>query len=128
MTNFIKKSEIKNNWFLINAENAIVGRLAAYISTLLRGKNKNQYSPNMDNGDFVVGGGVVDVFPYSSFLCLRVSYLDEKKMYEANIELIFQDFEFKNYMESNNTFIPGLSVIDLINNVDVNNFIVPKLL
>jgi large subunit ribosomal protein L13 len=54
MTNFIKKSEIKNNWFLINAENAIVGRLAAYISTLLRGKNKNQYSPNMDNGDFVV--------------------------------------------------------------------------
>ena len=43
MTSFIKKNEIKNNWILINAENAIVGRLAAYISRVLRGKNKNQY-------------------------------------------------------------------------------------
>ena len=54
MTNFIKKNEIKNNWIVINAENAIVGRLAAFISIVLRGKNKNQYTPNMDNGDFVV--------------------------------------------------------------------------
>ena len=54
MTNFIKKNEIKNNWLLINAENAIVGRLASYISIVLRGKNKSQFTPNMDNGDFVV--------------------------------------------------------------------------
>ena len=54
MTNFIKKSETKNNWVLINAENAIVGRLAAFISKVLRGKNKNQYTPNMDTGDFVI--------------------------------------------------------------------------
>tara|TARA_B100000029_G_scaffold320560_1_gene312952 strand:- start:296 stop:757 length:462 start_codon:yes stop_codon:yes gene_type:complete len=54
MTNFIKKKEIKNNWLLIDAENAIVGRLASYISLVLRGKNKNQYTPNMDSGDFVV--------------------------------------------------------------------------
>ena len=32
MTNFIKKNEIRNNWLLIDAENAIVGRLAAFIS------------------------------------------------------------------------------------------------
>ena len=54
MTSFIKKSEVKNNWILINAENTIVGRLAAYISKVLRGKNKNQYTPNMDVGDFVI--------------------------------------------------------------------------
>ena len=54
MTDFIKKDEIKNNWLLISAENAIVGRLAAYISKALRGKNKSQYTPHMDNGDFVV--------------------------------------------------------------------------
>ena len=54
MTNFIKKNELSNNWLLIDAENAVVGRLAAYISTILRGKNKSQYTPNMDNGDFVV--------------------------------------------------------------------------
>ena len=54
MTNFIKKSEIKNNWLLIDGNNAIVGRLAAYISKVLRGKNKSQYTPSMDNGDFVI--------------------------------------------------------------------------
>ncbi len=54
MTNFVKKDEVKNNWLLIDANNAIVGRLAAYISKVLRGKNKNQYTPHMDNGDFVV--------------------------------------------------------------------------
>ena len=54
MTNFIKKNELSNNWLLIDAENAVVGRLAAYISIILRGKNKSQYTPNMDNGDFVV--------------------------------------------------------------------------
>ena len=54
MTNFVKKDEIKNDWLLIDAENAIVGRLAAYISKALRGKNKNQYTPHIDNGDFVI--------------------------------------------------------------------------
>ena len=54
MTSFIKKGEIKNNWIIIDAENAVVGRLAAYISKVLRGKNKTQYTPHMDNGDFVV--------------------------------------------------------------------------
>ena len=54
MTNFIKKNELKNNWFLIDAENAVVGRLAAYISKVIRGKNKTQYTPHMDNGDFVI--------------------------------------------------------------------------
>lgn len=54
MTDFIKKKEIKNNWILINAENLVVGRLAAYISKVLRGKNKNTYTPSINNGDFVI--------------------------------------------------------------------------
>ena len=54
MTPFIKKKEIKKDWYIINARNAVVGRLAAYISKVLRGKNKPTYNPHMDNGDFVV--------------------------------------------------------------------------
>ena len=54
MTPFIKKKEIKKDWYIINAQNAAVGRLAAYISIVLRGKNKSTYNPHMDNGDFVV--------------------------------------------------------------------------
>ena len=54
MTPFIKKKEIKQDWYLINAQNAAVGRLAAFISKVLRGKNKPSYNPHIDNGDFVV--------------------------------------------------------------------------
>ena len=54
MTPFAKKKELKNNWYLVNGENLIVGRLAAYISKVLRGKNKSQYNPHIDNGDFVI--------------------------------------------------------------------------
>ena len=54
MTPFIKKKEVKQDWYLINAENDAVGRLAAYISKVLRGKNKTTYNPHIDNGDFVV--------------------------------------------------------------------------
>ena len=54
MTPFIKKKEVKKDWYLINAENAAVGRLAAYISKVLRGKNKPTFNPHIDNGDFVV--------------------------------------------------------------------------
>jgi large subunit ribosomal protein L13 len=54
MTPFIKKKEIKKDWYIINAENAAVGRLASYISKVLRGKNKPTFNPHIDNGDFVV--------------------------------------------------------------------------
>ena len=54
MTPFIKNKEIKKNWLLIDAQNAAVGRLAAYISKVLRGKNKSTFNPHIDNGDFVV--------------------------------------------------------------------------
>ena len=54
MTPFAKKKDLKNNWYLVNAENLVVGRLAAYISKVLRGKNKTKYDPQQDNGDFVI--------------------------------------------------------------------------
>ena len=54
MTKFVKKSEISSNWFVIDAKNAVVGRLATIISKIIRGKNKNTYSPHVDHGDFVV--------------------------------------------------------------------------
>ncbi len=54
MTPFIKKKDIKKDWYLIDAENVSVGRLASYISKVLRGKNKPTFNPHIDNGDFVV--------------------------------------------------------------------------
>jgi len=54
MTKFVKKNELNNNWYEIDASNAVVGRLASIIAKILRGKNKATFTPHMDNGDFVV--------------------------------------------------------------------------
>ena len=54
MTDFVKTKEIKSNWLLIDATDAIVGRLAVFISKTIRGKNKSNYTPHMDHGDFVI--------------------------------------------------------------------------
>jgi len=54
MTKFVKKNEINNEWYEIDASNAVVGRLASIIAKILRGKNKATFTPHMDNGDFVV--------------------------------------------------------------------------
>ena len=54
MTDFIKTKDIKSNWLLIDATDAIVGRLAVFISKTIRGKNKPKFTPHMDDGDFVI--------------------------------------------------------------------------
>ena len=54
MTDFVKTKDIKSNWLLIDATDAIVGRLAVFISKTIRGKNKAEYTPHMDHGDFVI--------------------------------------------------------------------------
>ena len=54
MTKYVKKSELQNDWYEIDAKGVVVGRLATIISKIIRGKNKSTYTPHMDNGDFVV--------------------------------------------------------------------------
>ena len=54
MTKFLKKDDIKSDWYEIDATGAVVGRLAAVVSKILRGKNKATFTPHMDHGDFVV--------------------------------------------------------------------------
>ena len=54
MTKFLKNIDIHSEWYEIDAKNAVVGRLATIISKIIRGKNKNTYTPHMDHGDYVV--------------------------------------------------------------------------
>jgi large subunit ribosomal protein L13 len=54
MTKFVKNNEIQSQWYEIDAKNAVVGRLATIISKIIRGKNKNTFTPHMDHGDYVI--------------------------------------------------------------------------
>ncbi len=53
-TRATKQTEVVRKWHLVDAEGQTVGRLATRVATLLRGKHKATFSPNVDTGDFVV--------------------------------------------------------------------------
>jgi large subunit ribosomal protein L13 len=53
-TYFPKEEEIKKEWFVVNADGATLGRLAAQVASILRGKTKPTFTPHTDVGDFVV--------------------------------------------------------------------------
>ncbi|NPD30870.1 50S ribosomal protein L13 [Eggerthellaceae bacterium zg-1084] len=53
-TYYAKPNEVERGWVVIDAENQILGRLAVEAAKILRGKNKPQYTPHVDTGDFVV--------------------------------------------------------------------------
>lgn len=53
-TQYAKAGEVERKWVLIDADGAILGRLATQVAMILRGKNKPQYTPHADTGDFVV--------------------------------------------------------------------------
>ena len=50
----IKKSEIESKWYIIDAENKVLGRVATEAAKLLRGKHKQTFTPNLDVGDHVI--------------------------------------------------------------------------
>lgn len=54
ITSSVLKSEIKKEWFLIDADGALLGRMASKIAKIIRGKHKTNYTPHMDCGDNVV--------------------------------------------------------------------------
>ncbi|MBN2298807.1 MAG: 50S ribosomal protein L13 [Deltaproteobacteria bacterium] len=49
-----KKGEVMRNWVLVDATDKVLGRLAADVASILRGKTKPEYTPHTDVGDFVV--------------------------------------------------------------------------
>jgi large subunit ribosomal protein L13 len=49
-----KADEVERSWYVVDAQNKVLGRLAVQIATRLRGKHKPQYTPHVDTGDFIV--------------------------------------------------------------------------
>lgn len=49
-----KKEEVEYQWYLVDAEGKVLGRLASELAKILRGKNKPIYTPHVDTGDFVI--------------------------------------------------------------------------
>ncbi len=71
-----KPAEVVRKWYVVDADGKVLGRLASEVASILRGKNKPEFSPYMDAGDYVI---VVN----ASKIVLTGSKLDQK-MYRYN--------------------------------------------
>jgi large subunit ribosomal protein L13 len=49
-----RPADVDRKWYIVDAENQVVGRIASQVASILRGKHKPQYTPHIDTGDFVV--------------------------------------------------------------------------
>ena len=49
-----KPAEVERKWYVIDAEGMVLGRLASQVASILRGKNKPTFTPNVDTGDYVI--------------------------------------------------------------------------
>ena len=73
-THSTKPSEITRDWWIVDADGAVLGRLASEVAKLLRGKHKTNFAPHLDTGDHVV---VIN----ASKVVLTGNKLTDKKMY-----------------------------------------------
>ncbi|HEY4743420.1 MAG TPA: 50S ribosomal protein L13 [Desulfuromonadaceae bacterium] len=53
-TEVAKIENVKRDWYLVDAQDAVLGRLATQVANILRGKNKAIFTPSVDTGDFVI--------------------------------------------------------------------------
>ena len=76
-TTMINNSEVNRKWYVVDAKNKPIGRLATEIAQVLTGKNKPTYTPNVDCGDYVIVVNAQEVE-------LTGNKLNNKKYYNAS--------------------------------------------
>ncbi len=69
-----KASELSHEWFVVDATDVVLGRLASQVATLLRGKHKPTFAAHMDNGDFVIVVNAEKVALTGSKLTQKMAY------------------------------------------------------
>lgn len=53
-TKSARKEDVERKWYVVDAENVVLGRLGTKVATVLRGKHKPSYTPHIDTGDYVI--------------------------------------------------------------------------
>ena len=75
MKSYLAKAEdINRKWYVVDAEGVVLGRLASQVASILRGKNKPTFTPNVDTGDYVI---IIN----AGKAVLTGNKLDQKKYY-----------------------------------------------
>ena len=95
----LRKEEVKHNWYVVDASNKILGRLATKIADRIRGKDKPTFTPHIDGGDYVV---VIN----ADKIIVTGNKLENKKYYRHSLYPGgLKTKVFKDIMEKNPEFI-----------------------
>jgi large subunit ribosomal protein L13 len=94
----LKKEEVERKWYLVDADGKILGRLATEIAKKLRGKDKPEFTPHVDCGDYII------VINAEKIRVKGASKLEEKKYYRhsgyvGNIKVVNLDNMIRNKPE-----------------------------
>ena len=88
-----KAADIKRKWYVIDADGLILGRLASEVAKILRGKNKAEYTPFLDTGDYVI---IVN----ASKIALTGKKLDQKMYrYHTNYPGGLKEIKYRDMMQ-----------------------------
>lgn len=109
-TTMVKKENVERNWWIVDASGQRLGRIATVVANLLRGKHKPTFTPNVDNGDFVI---VVN----TDKLEMTGNKVDVKKYYRHS--RFFGSLKEKSaaqYMKEDSTFVMKQAVEGMLPN------------
>lgn len=116
-----KKEEAQREWRLIDATDQTLGRLATTVANILRGKNKAEYTPHVDVGDFVV---IIN----SDKIRMSGRKLEQKKYYRhTGFFGGIKEKTMKNIMEEDSTQIIISAVKGMLPNNRLNRLVLKKL-
>ena len=107
-TTTVSAKQIKRDWHIIDATNQIVGRLATQVATLLMGKNKPNYVPYLDMGDFVV------VYNIKNIKFTGKKAIDKKYYWHTGYPKGLRERDAKWMFEHNPTKILWLAVKNML--------------
>ncbi len=93
-TYLAKPDEVSKKWYVVDAQGKVLGRLASEVAAILRGKNKPEFTPFMDNGDYVI---VVN----ASKIILTGNKLDQKSYrYHTGYPGGLKEVSYRNMMQN----------------------------
>ncbi|MDD3932032.1 MAG: 50S ribosomal protein L13 [Clostridiaceae bacterium] len=99
-----KAADIKRKWYVIDADGLILGRLASEVAKILRGKNKAEYTPFLDTGDYVI---IVN----ASKIALTGKKLDQKMYrYHTNYPGGLKEIKYRDMMQKKPEKVVELAV------------------
>jgi len=88
-------NDVARKWYVIDAQDVVLGRLASHAATLLRGKHKATFAPHMDMGDFVIVINAEKVVLTGSKMANKMAYQHSQYpggLTERNYELLMEKF------------------------------------